>query len=339
MIFHHLVGVDPVSGLIPVLDQPDVQPRKADIGAQDGEKKKEQINKIEKQKRAEALKNQQKEALRLKYLRFEFDKTMELLYQNDMGGLAVTCAKYRPTNMEVASVENAEFIISSVSDKNLKNKDYLKKLIKNWDAYNYFKANNPDSEILKKAEKYARQNNDKIDVIKAGIYISNILTVSNAPESLEGQENKDFIQEIIEHSASETDAAESLCKYNEYKDSSLALAIANLDDFRLYNQLYGQKEGDLVLRVVAHLLKTAVADQGYVARIAGKEFGVILPGYDILSAKTLMEKVLEQLQSKDGLMSFVGHVTFSAGVCASPYLAGSCRELLSNTEMDGFCNI
>lgn len=178
----------------------------------------EQINKIEKQKRAEALKNQQKEALRLKYLRFEFDKTMELLYQNDMGGLAVTCAKYRPTNMEVASVENAEFIISSVSDKNLKNKDYLKKLIKNWDAYNYFKANNPDSEILKKAEKYARQNNDKIDVIKAGIYISNILTVSNAPESLEGQENKDFIQEIIEHSASETDAAEGLCKYNEYKD-------------------------------------------------------------------------------------------------------------------------
>ena len=89
----------------------------------------------------------------------------------------------------------------------------------------------------------------------------------------------------------------------------------------------------MVLRVVAHLLKTAVADQGYVARIAGKEFGVILPGYDILSAKTLMEKVLEQLQSKDGLMPFVGHVTFSAGVCASPYLAGSCRELLSNTEM------
>ena len=136
-----------------------------------------------------------------------------------------------------------------------------------------------------------------------------------------GVYNRKYFHELLEE------------KYNEYKDSSLALAIANLDDFRLYNQLYGQKEGDLVLRVVAHLLKTAVADQGYVARIAGKEFGVILPGYDILSAKTLMEKVLEQLQSKDGLMPFVGHVTFSAGVCASPYLAGSCRELLSNTEM------
>lgn len=35
-------------------------------------------------------------------------------------------------------------------------------------------------------------------------------------------------------------------EFEKNKDSSLALAIINVDDFKLYNQLYGIKEGDVL---------------------------------------------------------------------------------------------
>lgn len=121
--------------------------------------------------------------------------------------------------------------------------------------------------------------------------------------------------------------------YKKHKNTSLALAIANIDDFRLYNQLYGQKEGDNLLWAIAQIFQTAVMNYGYVARIGEKEFGIILPEYDISSAKSLVEKILKQIQQKQTGFQFAGHVTLSVGVCASPYLASSCHELFSNTEM------
>lgn len=140
-------------------------------------------------------------------------------------------------------------------------------------------------------------------------------------DELTGVYNRKYFHELLDH------------QFKKHKDTSLALAIANVDDFRLYNQMYGQKEGDQVLKVLAHLFKTSIMDQGFVARIGEKEFGIILPDYDLFSAKALMESILEKLHHKDTSLSYVGHVTFSAGVCASPYLASSSHELLTNTEM------
>ena len=37
-------------------------------------------------------------------------------------------------------------------------------------------------------------------------------------------------------------------EFEKNKEASLALAIINVDDFKLYNQLYGVKEGDLCLQ-------------------------------------------------------------------------------------------
>ena len=84
-------------------------------------------------------------------------------------------------------------------------------------------------------------------------------------------------------------------EFEKNKDASLALAIINVDDFKLYNQLYGLKEGDLCLQRIAKIIQSSVGENGYAARYGGKEYAVLLPGYDLFSARNLVESIEKQI--------------------------------------------
>ena len=54
--------------------------------------------------------------------------------------------------------------------------------------------------------------------------------------------------------------------------------MVSIDDFKLYNQLYGTAEGNLALVQIAHAIRSCLVDEEMVARYTGKVFAVILPG-------------------------------------------------------------
>lgn len=143
-------------------------------------------------------------------------------------------------------------------------------------------------------------------------------------DALTGLINDKFFEELLSH------------EFEKAKDTTaLSLCILNVDDFKLYNQLYGALEGDLALQRIAGILSSATADYGYAARIGGDEFALILPGYDIYSAKCLAENIAAQI-SEIGPSITVGesrHLTVSVGICAAPYMASSPKELYRNTDM------
>lgn len=119
------------------------------------------------------------------------------------------------------------------------------------------------------------------------------------------------------------------------KDKSLALVILNVDDFKLYNQLYGTREGDRALSQIASILKASVGDSGYVARYSGKEFAIILPYYDTLAAKNLAESIRLQIlnlnkRAKDYALKVL---TVSGGVCSIPYSASNVKQLVEYADM------
>ena len=124
-------------------------------------------------------------------------------------------------------------------------------------------------------------------------------------------------------------------EFEKNKDGSLALVLFNVDDFKLYNQLYGVKEGDLCLKRIADIIRNSVGDSGYAARYSGKEFAILLPKYDIFSARNLAESISRQIyvmnnQEKDYKLKAI---TVSAGVSAAPYAAKSVKELLDNVDL------
>lgn len=122
--------------------------------------------------------------------------------------------------------------------------------------------------------------------------------------------------------------------YEKCSRSSLALAIFNVDDFKLYNQLYGNQEGDRALVHIARIIQGTVGESGYCARYSGKEFAAILPDYDIYSAQNLAENISRQIQNmnRDSAETYLKPLTVSCGICAVPYAASSTQELVSNAD-------
>lgn len=107
------------------------------------------------------------------------------------------------------------------------------------------------------------------------------------------------------------------------------MCVLNIDDFKLYNQLYGTNEGDLALKRVGEILAASVGENGYASRINGKEFALILPGYDTYSAKMLSENIARQIGDINSRENRIGsRLTVSIGICAAPYMASNARELL-----------
>ncbi|SHJ15487.1 histidine kinase N-terminal 7TM domain-containing diguanylate cyclase/phosphohydrolase [Parasporobacterium paucivorans] len=142
-------------------------------------------------------------------------------------------------------------------------------------------------------------------------------------DDLTGLLNRKYFYEILQQ------------EFENNTGGCLSLIILNLDDFKLYNQLYGIKEGDNALRKVARIVKASVGASGHVARYSGKEFAIILPKYDLLSSKNLAEIIRKQIMNMNRRESDYTFkmLTVSGGISSIPYSASTVKELIENADM------
>jgi diguanylate cyclase (GGDEF)-like protein len=112
-------------------------------------------------------------------------------------------------------------------------------------------------------------------------------------------------------------------------DSPLALALVDIDHFKVVNDTYGHLVGDKALRAVTDALQSQLRAYDLAGRFGGEEFVVLLPQVREVEAI----KVAERLRSHVAAMSIpVGNdiegpsikLTISVGVAA---LEGASREL------------
>lgn len=90
--------------------------------------------------------------------------------------------------------------------------------------------------------------------------------------------------------------ADAAIRRSSVSNSGVAMAIINLDDFRLINEGYGTSIADEVLIELSHRVRQAVRSEDSVARLNGDEFGILMPdGYSIVEAENVIERILEEL--------------------------------------------
>jgi len=142
-------------------------------------------------------------------------------------------------------------------------------------------------------------------------------------DSLTGVYNyKHFIEKVSE----EFEAAGNEC---------LSLLYLDLDDFKLYNQLYGTNEGDHILRRTADIITSCAGNAGTVFRHSGKVFAVLLPGFDGRRTEALAREIQRQIAQINAVpeRSKYKALSISGGICVSPHAASSAKELIENTDM------
>ena len=118
----------------------------------------------------------------------------------------------------------------------------------------------------------------------------------------------------------------------------LTLAYVDVDDFKLYNQLYGVEAGDAALRSICQTITLCVGEAGTVFRTSGKVFAVLLPGRDVQQSMALMREILRrvgQINRPDAYPSRKP-LTVSVGICTAPYAASSAKELMDNADLAAY---
>lgn len=92
----------------------------------------------------------------------------------------------------------------------------------------------------------------------------------------------------------------------------LAVAILDLDHFKLVNDRHGHPAGDDVLKQVAHRLDSVLRKGDLLARVGGEEFGWILPEIYADGALAAAERARNSISGSPFLTA--GDITISIGV-------------------------
>ncbi|WP_378956194.1 diguanylate cyclase [Pelosinus sp. sgz500959] len=102
-------------------------------------------------------------------------------------------------------------------------------------------------------------------------------------------------------------------------NSPLTLAVLDLDHFKRVNDTYGHVTGDMVIVVLARLLKQRLRRTDIIGRMGGEEFAVILPDTSIEFGYRVIEDVrrsFERISHQTQDCSFCS--TFSCGIAQMP---------------------
>ncbi len=92
----------------------------------------------------------------------------------------------------------------------------------------------------------------------------------------------------------------------------MAIALVDLDGFKVVNDKHSHAEGDDVLRVIASTLRQALRGDDLVARYGGDEFVVLLPGAPLHAAEAALGRAVDAVATLPGDLS--RGVTLSVGV-------------------------
>jgi diguanylate cyclase (GGDEF)-like protein len=115
------------------------------------------------------------------------------------------------------------------------------------------------------------------------------------------------------------------------QQQSFCIIMADLDNFKLYNDICGHLAGDNALRKTAELMQRSARDMDVVTRFGGEEFCLILPGTGKKESVFVGERIrraieVENFPGENHLP--LGRLTISLGVATFPADGVTANELI-----------
>jgi diguanylate cyclase (GGDEF)-like protein len=106
-----------------------------------------------------------------------------------------------------------------------------------------------------------------------------------------------------------------IAHYQEH-NKSFSIVLADMDDFKSFNDENGHECGDYILTQTAFTMKSVLREVDHIARWGGEEFLLFLPKTNIEESRAIVSRIKEKLSNqpitfKDSNFS----VTLTFGIC------------------------
>jgi diguanylate cyclase (GGDEF)-like protein len=145
-------------------------------------------------------------------------------------------------------------------------------------------------------------------------------------DPLTGLYNRRFLEDRLQEEFSR----------GERQQQSFCVLLADLDSFKIYNDLCGHLAGDKVLRKVAEIMRLSAREMDVVTRYGGEEFCLILPGTGKKESVFVGERIRRAIEAE----SFpgeshlpLGRLTASIGIATFPADGVTTNELIHAADL------
>ncbi len=118
--------------------------------------------------------------------------------------------------------------------------------------------------------------------------------------------------------------------------TSLSVAMVDVDFFKKFNDTYGHLNGDVVLKEIAQVFLHSLRKSDLICRFGGEEFAILLPDTSFKAATDLLERLREKVCKTPfhGLQDEEMNVSISVGLAqvnTTQNLTSPAQELISES--------
>lgn len=172
----------------------------------------------------------------------------------------------------------------------------------------------------KMAERALRDAHDQLRLQYQEIEaLQNELREQTIRDPLTGLFNRRYMSETLEREISRAIR----------NGSEIGVCMADVDNFKPFNDTHGHKAGDILLQALAEIFTTHSRSEDVVCRYGGEEFLILLPGADIDSTSRRAEDWCRAFeQTKIEYNGKIISTTLSVGVAVFPHNGRTVDELL-----------
>jgi two-component system, cell cycle response regulator len=155
----------------------------------------------------------------------------------------------------------------------------------------------------------------------------------SAQESLRFAATHDFLTRLWNRAEIVSFLERELVRARREK-KPVGIVLLDVDHFKSVNDSLGHRTGDIVLKELAHRLRSQLRAYDGVGRYGGEEFLLVLPGCDLEGALARTGDIRSAV-ARDPFMSDVANtaITVSMGVTIAPCGAGDFAALLHNADV------